>query len=157
QNILIRGCIAGQEIAFFDSMDCVVEDCIIGDSVEGGGLWIFDPGNITFRNVTVVGGTLGLHRMSPDPVRMTFDGLKLVRSDIDLSGLYLAGLSSEDSIDFYNSTVEGKEISSFKDEEGLKLEGLELGYVWLMDCPEARLKGDKAYGISAINSSRLIV
>lgn len=157
QNILIKGCIAGQEITFFDSMDCVVEDCIIGDSVEGGGLWIFDPRNITFRNVTVVGGALGLHRTSPDPVSVTFDGLKLVRSDIDLSGLYLAGLSSEDSIDFYNSTVDGKEISSFKDEEGLELEGIELGYVWLMNCPEARLKGVNAYGISAINSSGLIV
>ena len=88
---------------------------------------------------------------------MAFDGLKLVRSDIDISGLYLAGLSSEDSIDFSNSTVDGKEISSFKDEEGLKLEGLELGYLWLMNCPEARLNGVKAYGISAINSSRLIL
>lgn len=159
QNILINGCRAGYEIVFFDSKDCVVKDCFIGDAAEDGpgALGIFNSGNVTFRNVTLEDGTLILTRSSQEPVSVTFDGLKLVRSDIDLSVLYLAGLSSEDSIDFSNSTVDGKEISSFKDEEGLKLEGLELGYLWLMNCPEARLKGVKAYGISAINSSRLIL
>jgi len=159
QNILINGCRAGYEIVFFDSEDCAVKDCFIGDISEDGpgALGIFNSGNVTFRNVTLEDGTLILTRLSQEPVSVAFDGLELVRSDIDISGLYLAGLSSEDSIDFSNSTVDGKEISSFKDEEGLKLEGLELGYLWLMNCPEARLNGVKAYGISAINSSRLIL
>ncbi len=151
RNCLIKGCKAGAEIVLFDSKDCIAEDCIIEGRTEGAGLWIFNSDNVTFCNVTLVNGTLGLHRTSPpDPVSMAFDGLKLVNSDI-----YIAGLSSEDSIDLVNCTADGKDISYHEDEEGLKIEDLELGYLWLMNCSGAGVKGVKASGISAINSNNL--
>jgi hypothetical protein len=153
QNCLIKDCKAGTEIVLFDCNGCIVENCIIEGHTEGTGLWIFDSDNVTFHNVTVVNGILGLHRTSPlDPMSIVFDGLKLADSDI-----FIAGLSSEDSIDLFNSTVDGKEISHFKDEVGLKLEDVEVGYLWLTSCPGSCVKGVKTFGISAINSSGLDV
>jgi parallel beta-helix repeat protein len=153
QNCLIKDCKAGTEIVLFDCKGCIAENCIIEGHTKGTGLWIFDSGNVTVHNVTVVDGILGLHRTSPlDPMSIVFDGLKLVKSDI-----FLAGLNSEDSIDLFNSTVDGKEISYFKDKVGLKLEDVELGYLWLTSCSGSCVKGVKTVGISAINSSDLAV
>jgi hypothetical protein len=153
QNCLIKDCKARMEIVLFDCNGCIAENCIIEGHTEGTGLWIFDSDNVTIHNVKVVNGIVGLHRTSPlDPMSIVFDGLKLVDSDI-----FLAGLSSEDSIDLFNSTVDGKEISYFKDEVGLKLEDVVVGYLWLASCPGSCVKGVKTFGISAINSSGLAV
>ena len=152
QNCLIKDCKVGQEILFSDSKNCTVEGCVIKGRTVGVGLWMFNPNNVTFRNDTVINGTLGIHRTLSDPLDLTFDGLKLINLDI-----YITGLNSKDSIDLTNSTSNGKEIFYHENEEGLVLGDLEFGYVWLMNCSKSRIEGIKTLGISAINSSGLVV
>ena len=145
QNCLIKGCRAGREMAFFDSKDCVVEDCYI----ENGGLWTFNLANSTFNNVTVANGTLGIHSLSSESTNLTFEKMNLIKTEIYLAGFDPAGYSHE----LRNSTADGKEIYYYEDKKGLNLKGLKAGYIWLVNCPGAMVDEVEANGVFVVNST----
>jgi len=145
QNCLIKGCRAGWEMAFFDSKDCVIEDCYI----ENSGLWTFNLANSTFNNVTVANGTLGIHSFSSESANLTFEKMNLIKTEIYLAGFDPAGYSHE----LRNSTADGKEIYYYEDKKGLNLKGLKAGYIWLVNCPGAMVDEVEANGIFVVNST----
>mgnify|MGYP001082968639 CR=1 FL=1 len=145
QNCLIKSCRAGWEMAFFDSKDCVVEDCYI----ENGGLWTFNLANSTFSNVTVANGTLGIHSFSSESTNLTFEKMNLIKTEIYLAGFDPAGYSYE----LRNSTADGKEIYYYEDKKGLNLKGLKAGHIWLVNCPGAMVDEVEANGVFVVNST----
>lgn len=145
QNCLIKGCRAGREMTFFDSKDCVVEDCY----VENSGLWTFNLANSTFNNVTVANGTLGIHSFSSESANLTFEKMNLIKTEIYLAGFDPAGYSHE----LRNSTADGKKICYYEDKKGLNLKGLKAGYIWLVNCPGAMVDEIEVNGVFVVNST----
>jgi hypothetical protein len=133
------------EIDLFDVKGCVIENCCI----EGNGLWLFNPVDVIFHNITAINTTLWLNWAR----KISFENMTLVNTEISLAG--------SESKDFEpalkNCTVDGKPIYYYQNRSDLVLDNLDAGHIWLVNCSRPRISNSKALGVFVINSSNMII
>lgn len=145
QRCIIKDCNRLKEIDLFDAEDCSIENC----SVEDVGLWMMNAKNVTFRDSTVANATLSMDWSK----KINFENITLVNSDISLGGS-----EAEDyDITMMNSTVDGKPVYYYKNQRELKLENLDAGHIWLVDCPGSEINNVNALGIFVVNSNGVAI
>ena len=140
QRCIIKNCNRVEEIDVFDAEDCSVENC----SVENVGLWMMNANNVTFRNSTLTNATLSMDWSR----KINFENTTLINSDISLGG----SVPHDYAISFRNSTVDGKPIYYYENQRELKLENLNAGHIWLVNCSGSVVNNVFALGIFVINS-----
>jgi parallel beta-helix repeat (two copies) len=145
QNCLIKDCKSVFEIVLLSVEDSVVEGC----RVEDGWLMAFSPVNVTLRENEVANVTLDMNMLS----NATFENMTLVEPRITLGGF-----SPEHyALELKNSTADGKDVLYYENQSGLVLKDLDAGYIWLVNCPESRIEGAKAFGIFVVNSNDVTI
>jgi parallel beta-helix repeat protein len=133
------------EINLFDVKGCMVENC----DFERSDLWLFNPSDVIFRNITAVNTSLWLNWAR----KISFENVTLVNPEISL-----AGSDSKDfEIELKNCTVDGKPVYFYRNQSDLMLDNLDAGYIWLVNCTRPRIRGSKALGIFVMNSSDMIL
>ena len=145
QRCLVKDCNNVKEIDMFDAEDCSVENC----SVENIGLWMMNANNVTFRNSTVTNATLSMDWSK----KINFENTTLVNSEISLAG----SAPDDYAIAFRNSTVDGKPIYYYENQRELRLENLNAGHIWLVNCSGSVINNVDALGIFVISSDEVIV
>ncbi len=145
ERCTIKNCNQVKEIDLFNAEDCIVENC----SVDDVGLWMMNVKNTTFRNTTVVNSTLSMDWSK----NINFEDMTLINSDISLAG----SVPEDYAIEFKNSTMNGMPIYCYKDQSGLKLENLNAGQIWLVNCPRSEITGVNAQGIYVVNSDGVVI
>jgi hypothetical protein len=145
ERCAIKNCNRVKEIDLFNAEDCIVENC----SVDDVGLWMMNVKNTTFRNTTVANGTISLDWSK----NINFESMTLINSDISLGG----SMPEDYAIGFRNSTMNGMPIYCYKDQRGLKLEDLNAGLIWLVNCPGSVVNRVNAMGIYVINSDGVVI
>ena len=140
RNCLIKDCRNITEIDIFDSRDCIVQSC----PVQGTGLWLINAENITFADMAISSSILSLDWSR----NITFRDARLTNCTMSI-----AGVGFEDyAVAFSNSTADGRPVYYYQDRPGMVLENLSAGYVWLVNCPGATVRGVDALGIYAVKS-----
>ncbi len=145
QRCLVKDCNRVKEINVFDAEDCNVENC----SVENIGLWMMNANNVTFRNSTVTNATLSIDWSK----KINFENTTLINSEISLGG----SVPEDYAIAFRNSTVDGKPIYYYENQRDLKLENLNAGHIWLVNCSGSVINNVDALGIFVISSDEVTV
>lgn len=145
QHCTVKDCNRVKEINLFDAEDCSIENC----SVENVGLWMMNAKNVTFRDCTVTDATLSMDWST----KINFENLTLVNSDISLGG----SVPEDYAIALRNSTVDGKPIYYYENQRELKLENLNAGQIWLVNCSESVVDNVNALGIFVINSDGVAI
>ena len=145
QRCIVKDCNKVKEIDMFDAEDCSVENC----SVENIGLWMMNANNVTFRNSTVTNATLSMDWSK----KINFENTTLINSDISLGG----SVPEDYAISFRNSTVDGKPIYYYENQRELKLENLNAGHIWLINCSGSVIDNVNALGIFVISSDGVAV
>ena len=145
QRCTIKDCNRLKEIDLFDAEDCSIENC----SVENVGLWMMNAKNVTFRDSTVTNATLSMDWSK----KINFENVTLVNSDISLGG----SVPEDYAITLRNSTVDGKPIYYYENQADLKLENLDAGHIWLVNCPGSEVNSVNALGIFVINSDGVAI
>lgn len=147
ENCSIQNCNASVEIILSGPKNCTVEDCYIKD----GWLSAYAPVNTDFRNCTVVNATIEIDM----PSNMTLENMTLVDlKAVNLAGLNPADLESESySLLVKGGAANGEAIHYYHNQKGLSLKNLTAGYIWLVDCLDAKVEKAEAGGIFLINSS----
>ena len=145
EHCIIRNCSQLGEIDLFDVRSCMIENC----NFERSGLWLFNPSDVTFRNITAVNSSLWLNWAR----NISFENVTLVNPDISLAG----SESKDFEIELKNSTVDGKPVYYYRNRSDLMLDKLDAGYIWLVNCTKSSIRGSKALGIFVMNSSNMIL
>ena len=145
QRCTIRECNQLKEIDLFDAEDCSIENC----SVENVGLWMMNAKNVTFRDSTVTNASLSMDWSK----KINFENVTLVNSDISLGG----SVPEDYAIALHNSTVDGKPIYYYENQSDLKLENLDAGHIWLVNCSGSEVNSVNALGIFVINSDGVAI
>ena len=105
--------------------------------------------NVTFRDSTVTNATLSMDWSK----KINFENVTLVNSDISLAG----SVPEDYAIALRNSTVDGKPIYYYENQSDLKLENLNAGHIWLVNCPGSVVDSVDALGIFVINSDDVAI
>ena len=145
QSCIVKDCNRVKEIDFFDAEDCRVENC----RVENVGLWMMNANNVTLRNSTVTNATLSMDWSK----KIDFENVTLINSDVSLGG----SVPEDYAIALRNSTVDGKPIYYYENQRELKLENLNAGHIWLVNCSGSKVNGVNALGIFVISSDGVAI
>ena len=138
---LISGCKANGGLAVMNAANSLVENC----RVENGEFAVMSSINATLRNVTAYNCTF----FPLDSSKAEFEKINLIKTDLLILDFNL----DEFQVHLKNSTVDGRDVLYYRDEGNLKLQNLEAGYLWLLNCTGAEIKDVKASGIFLAGSS----
>lgn len=145
QRCIIKDCNRMKEIDLFDAEDCSIQNC----SVEGIGLWMMNARNVSFRDSKVTNSTLSMDWST----EINLENLTLINSDISLGG----SVPEDYAISLQNSTADGKPIYYYENQRQLKLENLDAGHIWLVNCPGSVVNNVNARGIYVISSDGVAI
>jgi hypothetical protein len=110
---------------------------------------MMNANNVTFRNSTVANATLSMDWSK----KIDFENVTLINSDVSLGG----SVPEDYAIRLRNSTVDGKPIYYYENQPQLKLENLNAGHIWLVNCSGSEVNGVNALGIFVINSDGVAI
>ena len=85
--------------------------------------------------------------------KIDFENITLINSDISLGG----SVPEDYAISFRNSTVDGKPIYYYENQRELKLENLNAGHIWLVNCSGSVVSNVNSLGIFVISSDGVAV
>jgi len=145
QRCIVRDCSQLKEIALFNAEDCRIQNC----SVENVGLWMMNAKNVTFCDSAITNATMSMDWSR----KINFENITLVNSDISLGG----SVPEDYAIALRNSTVDGKPIYYYENQSDLKLENLNAGHIWLVNCSGSEVNSVNAHGVFVINSDGVVI
>lgn len=145
ENCFIKNCKRVGEMDLFDAKKCVIENC----HIEDGNLWLVNPTDLIFRNITAVNSTLRFDWAQ----KIAFENMSLAKSEISMEGYESENFQPKLS----NCTVDGKPIYCYQNRSNLMLDNFDAGHIWLVNCPRSRINSSKLFGVFVINSSNVII